>query len=130
MAINYASIAATAQRLLAANGVPCTLRSYGSTTYDPLTDVEIPVFVDYPVNTVLVRLNEGVDTFDIQALGETFTLGNATKAFVAGADLPPGVSPLPNDRLIFAPGDVWTVRGNNPIRPSNSTLVHILVCVR
>jgi hypothetical protein len=128
--IDYAAIAATALRLIDANGVPATLRVYGAPAYDPLTDVETRPYTDYPVFVVLSRLNEGVDTFDIQMVRDSYVIGNATKAFVAGAALPAGVSPAPNDLLIFAAGDTWTIRGNNPIRPANSPLVHILVCVR
>lgn len=130
MGIVYPDMAATAQRLLTQNGVAATLRIRSLGAYDPITDTSVDQVTDYPVHVVLVRLNQGVDDQDIAALGATYTSGKATKAFIAGADLPEGVAPAIGSTLVLPVGDLWTIWGINPIRPSTLPLVHICVCVQ
>lgn len=130
MAINYAAMQATALRLIEENGQAITFRRMAEGSYDPLTLEDAAVPTDYPTTAVLVRLNEGVDDYDVQALGGSFAIGRAKKAIIPASDLPDGVEPIPGDRLILANGDVWNVRGNNPIDPAGLPLVHIVIVTR
>ena len=129
MAINYDTMRGVAARLITENGTPADIVREESTGYDPLTDTDVMTVVRVPTHVAMTRLNQGVDDTDWQSLNLTYELGRVSKVYISAGDLPAGFEPIPGDRLEIG-GAVWTVKGNNPVRPDNAPVLHILFVVK
>lgn len=124
MAINYASMKATAARLILENGTPATLTREDPNFYDPITDIGTGIIQSWPTNVVLSTARDGSDIYDIQTLFGSYEIGKLMKALIPGSTLPAGIIPQPGDKLDIN-GVVWAVIGNNPIKPNDESVLHI-----
>lgn len=116
MTFNYASVAATAIRLLKRFGAPVTLRNYTIGTYDPATGATTTAYTDVVHNGVLLDFGAG----QVNAAG-----GGLIQAGDKRLLLEPGTVPALEDHVIVG-GTEYVIKGVGEVKPAGVPVLYDL----
>lgn len=117
MSAFYNGLQSTATRLLAQFGKPMTLRIQSSSTYDPVTQTNVPSYTDYAVKGLV--LNYGREKSGAVSENGTLVQTNDRKLLLSVSN-----APIPSIGALVVDGaDTYTVENVKALSPAGINLL-------